>query len=101
MPRKLLVADLFCGAGGFTTALLREMEEAGVEVELVAVNHDPIAIATHTQNHPRARHYIPGNEGEITRQIGNAVPVRTARQLIRAALADAVPAGARRTKAVA
>lgn len=56
--RKILAADLFCGAGGFTTALMRELDSQGVDCELVAINHDPIAIATHTRNHLRARHEI-------------------------------------------
>lgn len=57
-PRKLLVADLFCGAGGFTSGLTRELDARGIGYELVAVNHNPIAIATHSRNHPRARHEI-------------------------------------------
>src|SRR6202012_5610958 len=28
------------------------------EVELVCVNHWPVAIDTHTRNHPRARHHV-------------------------------------------
>lgn len=56
--RKLRVADLFCGAGGFTAALLRALEEAGIDVELVCVNHWQTAIDTHRANHPRARHYV-------------------------------------------
>lgn len=55
--RKLLVADLFCGAGGTTTGARRAIEEIGREVEFVAVNHWPVAIATHTKNHPNVRHY--------------------------------------------
>lgn len=58
MSRKFLVADLFCGAGGFTAALFRELEAQGIECELVAINHNPVAIATHSKNHPRARHVI-------------------------------------------
>jgi DNA (cytosine-5)-methyltransferase 1 len=52
------MADLFCGAGGFTTGLHRELIAAGVEYELVAVNHWPIAIETHRLNHPHVRHYV-------------------------------------------
>lgn len=57
-PKVFRAADLFCGAGGFTTALYRHLQSRGVKLELVAVNHNPVAIATHTKNHPRARHYI-------------------------------------------
>ena len=39
-----LVADLFCGIGG--------------EMELVAINHWNTAVATHSANHPAARHIV-------------------------------------------
>lgn len=57
MRRKLLVADLFCGAGGTTTGAMRAIHELGRDVEFVAVNHWPVAIATHAANHPNVRHY--------------------------------------------
>jgi len=43
--------DLFCGAGGSSTGLV----EAGYEL-LLAANHDPIAISTHSANHRNAEH---------------------------------------------
>ena len=55
--KPLLVADLFCGAGGPTSGALQAIEELGREVEFVAVNHWPVAIATHEANHPNVRHY--------------------------------------------
>lgn len=55
--RKLLVADLFCGAGGTTTGAMKAIESLGREVEFVAVNHWPVAIATHEKNHSNVRHY--------------------------------------------
>lgn len=55
--RKHLVADLLCGAGGSSTGAARAMAELGLEMELVCVNHWPVAIETHTKNHPLARHY--------------------------------------------
>lgn len=51
------VADLFCGAGGASTGLLQAADARGVSVDLVAVNHWPTAVQTHTVNHPSARHY--------------------------------------------
>lgn len=48
---RLKAADLFCGAGGFTTGAL----QAGVDVVL-AVNHWRTAIYTHESNHPETRH---------------------------------------------
>lgn len=56
--RKILVADLLCGAGGSSTGCQRALAGLGLEMELVAVNHWPTAIATHTLNHPAARHYV-------------------------------------------
>lgn len=56
--RKILVADLLCGAGGSSTGCQRALAELGLEMDLVAVNHWPTAIATHTKNHPAARHYV-------------------------------------------
>lgn len=56
--RKILVADLLCGAGGSSTGCQRALAAMGLEMELVAVNHWPVAIATHERNHPTARHYV-------------------------------------------
>lgn len=44
--------DLFAGAGGMSLGA----ELAGLEV-LAAVNHWPIAVASHAANHPRATHH--------------------------------------------
>ncbi len=49
-------ADLFCGAGGASTGLVRACEAFGVRLDLLAVNHWPIAVETHTLNHPQVRH---------------------------------------------
>jgi DNA (cytosine-5)-methyltransferase 1 len=57
VARKILVADLLCGAGGSSTGCARALNDLGLEMELVCVNHWPIAIETHTKNHPLARHY--------------------------------------------
>lgn len=57
MGRKLLVADLLCGAGGSSTGCTRALAALGLRMELVCVNHWPIAIETHKANHPEARHY--------------------------------------------
>lgn len=58
MTRKILVADLLCGAGGSSTGCRRALDELGLEMELVCVNHWPTAIETHQLNHPEARHYV-------------------------------------------
>ncbi len=54
--RKILVADLLCGAGGSSTGCERALNDLGLEMELVCVNHWPLALETHALNHPRARH---------------------------------------------
>ena len=56
--RKILVADLLCGAGGSSTGCARALDELDLEMELVCVNHWPVAIETHKINHPEARHYV-------------------------------------------
>lgn len=56
--RKMLVADLLCGAGGSSTGCKRALDDLGLEMDLVAVNHWPTAIDTHQRNHPEARHYV-------------------------------------------
>lgn len=57
MSAKLMVADLFAGAGGTTTGAMQAIHALGRDVEFVAVNHWPVAIATHEANHPNVRHY--------------------------------------------
>lgn len=51
------VADLFCGAGGTSTGAIKAARELGLDINLVAVNHWDIAIATHSKNHPKVAHY--------------------------------------------
>lgn len=54
--KRIIAVDLFCGAGGASTGLLRAAKEFGVEVELLAINHWPQAVETHLLNHPYVRH---------------------------------------------
>jgi len=49
-------ADLFCGAGGTSTGASEAIESLGYRPVLTAVNHWPVAVATHEKNHPGARH---------------------------------------------
>lgn len=56
--KKLLVADLLCGAGGSSTGCERALKKLGLDMELVCVNHWPTAIETHQKNHPHARHFV-------------------------------------------
>ncbi len=50
--RKLVAADLFCGAGGFTTGAIAS---GHVDVAL-AINHWRTAIYSHQDNHPGVKH---------------------------------------------
>jgi len=44
--------DLFCGAGGVTTGIVR----AGGKV-IACINHDPLAIQSHKENHKNVLHF--------------------------------------------
>jgi len=54
--KPLAMADLFCGAGGTSAGALEAIECLGYSPRLTAINHWDVAIATHTANHPHARH---------------------------------------------
>lgn len=56
---KMIVVDLFCGAGGTTTGFINARDSNGNRVAIVAacVNHDPIAILSHWENHPEVYHF--------------------------------------------
>ena len=53
-----LVADLFCGAGGSSTGAQKAIADIDGTMDLVAINHWPTAVATHSANHPTARHIV-------------------------------------------
>jgi DNA (cytosine-5)-methyltransferase 1 len=54
--RTIAIADLFCGAGGTSAGAVEAIRSLGFEPKLTAINHWDVAIATHTANHPEARH---------------------------------------------
>jgi DNA (cytosine-5)-methyltransferase 1 len=54
--KPLNIADLFCGAGGTSTGAVQAVEALGPTSRLTAVNHWDRAVATHSANHPGARH---------------------------------------------
>ena len=62
-------ADLFCGAGGFSSGLLAAARELGCAVDLLAVNHWELAIATHAANHPGVRHLCESLDGVDPRKV--------------------------------
>jgi len=49
--KKLITADLFCGAGGASTGIHQACRELGYAVKNHCVNHWNVAIATHSKNH--------------------------------------------------
>lgn len=55
--KTITMADLFCGAGGTSTGAAQAIRALGMEPRLTAVNHWDRAVATHSANHPEARHY--------------------------------------------
>jgi DNA (cytosine-5)-methyltransferase 1 len=54
--RDIVAVDLFCGAGGTSTGLLQAAESLGLNIQLTAINHWKVAIASHMANHPNVRH---------------------------------------------
>jgi DNA (cytosine-5)-methyltransferase 1 len=54
------IADLFCGAGGTSEGAREAAAFLGRRPRVTAVNHWPVAIATHTANHPESRHLCTG-----------------------------------------
>lgn len=58
MTATIRGADLFCGAGGSSSGLLDAADDLGLTVDLLAINHWDVAIATHSKNLPGARHVL-------------------------------------------
>lgn len=52
--KEISMVDMFCGAGGTDEGAKQACNELGIKLNLIAVNHDPIAIATHKANHSDA-----------------------------------------------
>ncbi len=53
---EFFAVDLFCGAGGTSTGLVKAIQGKGLTLKLLAINHWGIAIDTHTRNYPWADH---------------------------------------------
>lgn len=54
--RKIKAVDLFAGAGGASTGLVRACRSLNYDLDLLAINHWPIAVETHGVNHPNVVH---------------------------------------------
>ncbi len=66
---KIFAADLFAGAGGASNGLVRAAAALGLDVDLLAVNHWPIAVETHSRNHPTVRHMCESVERIEPREV--------------------------------
>lgn len=67
--KTIHAADLFCGAGGTSTGLYMAADDIKASVNLTAVNHWPVAIATHSENHKEAMHLCHGLDGVDPRKV--------------------------------
>ena len=56
MKKRIDAVDMFCGAGGTSSGLLAACRMMGIELNLIAINHWPVAIDTHRANHKYAQH---------------------------------------------
>lgn len=52
---KFIVVDLFCGAGGTTTGFVHAKNQMAKVI--ACVNHDPVAIKSHWENHKEVIHF--------------------------------------------
>lgn len=70
MKNKTIVAvDLFCGAGGTSSGLMEAADELLLKVNLTAINHWAVAIATHSANHTYAQHMCASLDAVGPRQV--------------------------------
>ncbi|MDP3563538.1 MAG: DNA cytosine methyltransferase, partial [Methanoregula sp.] len=53
---KPVIIDMFCGAGGESEGIKKSAQNAGVTIEMFAINHWQRAIETHRANFPSAEH---------------------------------------------
>lgn len=60
--RTINAVDLFCGAGGTSSGLIRAVHALGHDIKLTAINHWDVAIATHSRNHGDVEHFCQSIE---------------------------------------
>lgn len=63
--KRVITADLFCGAGGASTGIHRACHKLGIGIRNYCVNHWDVAIKTHCANHPDDVHECAGIETVI------------------------------------
>lgn len=55
--KTIYCADLFCGGGGTSTGMIQAFQKAGINFQLIGVNHWKIAVETNKLNHPFEKLY--------------------------------------------
>ena len=55
MSRPIVMLDLYCGAGGYSTGFREAMKELGLDFIEFAINHWDRAIETMRSNHPEVK----------------------------------------------
>ncbi|MEM9236787.1 MAG: DNA cytosine methyltransferase [Verrucomicrobiota bacterium] len=63
------IVDLFCGAGGTSAGAVEAVTALGKRPKVTAINHWPVAIDTHTVNHPDSRHLCTGIDAVNPREL--------------------------------
>lgn len=63
------VVDLFCGAGGMTTGILRAAARRRLKLAVTAVNHWDTAVNSHSLNYPQVRHILEPVENLIPAKV--------------------------------
>ena len=56
MKKTFNVVDMFCGAGGESSGIMRAAAEKDLNINLLAINHWERAMETHAANYPSANH---------------------------------------------
>jgi DNA (cytosine-5)-methyltransferase 1 len=69
MTSTVYAVDLFAGAGGTSTGLCEAVKELRRPLDLVAINHWPTAIESHSANHPEAQHICANVESLNPREV--------------------------------
>jgi DNA (cytosine-5)-methyltransferase 1 len=69
MSRVVKIVDLFAGAGGTSDGALHAISAMGMRADLTAINHWPVAVATHQVNHPEARVLCTGVDAVNPREL--------------------------------
>lgn len=72
---KLVVIDLFCGAGGMTEGIEKATDDKGNKIAKViaCINHDDLAIQSHKANHSDCLHFVEDIRKTNLEELNNKV----------------------------